>query len=114
MVLNRIWRRIVRACSLRDLPPGPPSRWPFSRPPHKMNRLWALALILLALIVPAEAQEFPEPTLYELVPADGSYPIARVCYTQEGICALPLYIPPGRPCECRRPDGTWVSGVCTH
>jgi hypothetical protein len=37
-----------------------------------------------------------------------------VCYTDEGICALPLTIPPGRPCQCRRADGTWVSGVCTH
>lgn len=69
---------------------------------------------VLALASPATPQELPEPTLYELVPADGSYPIARVCYTDEGICALPLTIPPGRPCACRRADGTWVSGVCTH
>jgi hypothetical protein len=79
-----------------------------------MTRVWALLLVLAALVLPASAQECPEPTLYELLPADGSYPIARVCSTDEGICALPLYIPPGRPCSCRRPDRTWVSGVCTH
>jgi hypothetical protein len=79
-----------------------------------MTRLWALLLVVVALTVPAEGQEFPEPVLYELLPADVPYPIARVCSTSEGICALPLYIPPGRPCACRRADGSWVSGVCTH
>ena len=81
------------------------------------RRLGALALTLVVVATPATGQDdpdFPPPTFYELLPADGSYPIARVCYTDEGICALPLTIPPGRPCECRRPDGTWVSGVCTH
>jgi len=79
-----------------------------------MTRLWALLLVVVVLTVPAAGQEFPEPVLYELLPADGSYPIARVCYTSEGICALPLYVPPGQPCACRRADGSWVSGVCTH
>gem|GEM_PF-1799126 len=80
--------------------------------------LGILAVTLVAVATPAtgqdDDQEFPQPTFYQLLPANGSYPIARVCYTDEGICALPLTIPPGRPCECRRPDGTWVSGVCTH
>ena len=81
--------------------------------------LGILAVTLLAVATPAtgqddDDQEYPPPTLYQLLPANGSYPIARVCYTDEGICALPLTIPPGQPCECRRPDGSWVSGVCTH
>ena len=75
-----------------------------------MNRLWALALLLLALIVPAEAQEFPEPTLYELVPADGSYPIARVCYTQEGICAPPSSFRPADPVSAADPTGRGCPG----
>lgn len=74
----------------------------------------ALTVTALARVAAGQEQELPEPTLYELVPADGSYPMARVCYTDEGICALPLTIPPGRPCQCRRADGSWVSGVCTH
>jgi hypothetical protein len=74
----------------------------------------AVTLIVLASPATGQDQPLPEPALYELVPADGSYAIARVCYTDEGICALPLTIPPGRPCDCRRVDGSWVSGVCTH
>jgi hypothetical protein len=68
----------------------------------------------LALTVPAAAQQFPEPVLYQLLPVNYPYPLARVCYTRQGICALPTFIPPGRPCQCRRPDGEWVKGVCTH
>jgi len=79
-----------------------------------MARLRILLVVVLVLVVPAEGQDLPEPVGYELLPADGSYAIARVCYTSEGICALPLTIPPGQPCACRRPDGTWVQGVCTH
>lgn len=83
------------------------------------RHLGILALTLAAVATPATGQDdddqaLPEPTLYELLPANRTYRIARVCYTDEGICALPLTIPPGQPCECRRPDGTWVSGVCTH
>ena len=73
-----------------------------------------VAIIVLAGSAAGQDQPLPEPALYELVPADGTYAIARVCYTSEGICALPLTIAPGRPCECRRADGSWVSGVCTH
>jgi hypothetical protein len=79
-----------------------------------MKRLLLPALLGLALTVPAAAQQFPEPVLYELLPVHYPYPLARVCYTSQGICALPTFIPPGRPCECRRPDGVWVKGVCTH
>ena len=79
-----------------------------------MKRLLLPALLGLALTVPAAAQQFPEPVLYELLPVSYPYPLARVCYTSQGICALPTFITPGRPCECRRPDGEWVKGVCTH
>ena len=76
--------------------------------------LLVLATVVLASPADGQDQSLPEPALYELVPASGTYAIARVCYTDEGICALPLTIAPGRPCECRRADGSWVSGVCTH
>lgn len=79
-----------------------------------MFRISILALLAVTLTVPATAQQTSEPTLYELLPADGTYAMGRVCSTSEGICALPLFIPPGRQCECRRPNGSWVSGVCTH
>ena len=90
-----------------SLPPGASSV-------RALHRVSVLALLAVILALPATAQQIPEPTLYELLPAGHPYPIARVCSTNEGICALPLFIPPGRPCECRRPDGSWVSGVCTH
>jgi hypothetical protein len=79
-----------------------------------LRRVSLFVLLAVTLALPATAQQTPEPTLYELLPAGHPYPIARVCSTSEGICALPLFIPPGRQCECRRPDGSWVSGVCTH
>ena len=79
-----------------------------------MKGLLLPALLGLALTVPATAQQFPEPVIYELLPINYPYPLARVCYTSQGICALPTFIPPGRPCQCRRPDGQWVKGVCTH
>ena len=79
-----------------------------------MKRLLLPALLGLALTVPVTAQQFPEPVLYELLPINYPYPLARVCYTSQGICALPTFIPPGRPCQCRLPDGEWVKGVCTH
>jgi len=79
-----------------------------------MRRLLLLALLGTALDLPATAQQFPEPVLYEMLPANYPYPIARVCYTDQGICSIPIFIAPGTPCECRRPDGEWVKGVCTH
>jgi len=79
-----------------------------------VRRVSILAVLAVTLALPATAQQAAEPTIYELLPAGHDYPIMRVCSTSEGICALPLFIPPGRQCECRRPDGSWVSGVCTH
>ena len=79
-----------------------------------MRRLLLSALLGTALALPATAQQFPEPVLYEMLPADYPYPILRICYTSERICSIPFYIAPGTPCECRRPDGQWVNGVCTH
>lgn len=79
-----------------------------------MRLLGILAVAVVALASAADGQEQPAPPLYELLPAGGSYSMARVCYTDEGICALPLTVPPGEPCQCRRTDGSWVSGVCTH
>ena len=68
----------------------------------------------MAPAVPFALAQDKAPELYELLPADREYPIARVCSTDEGLCALPLYHVPGAPCACKRSDGTWVSGVCTH
>jgi hypothetical protein len=79
-----------------------------------MRHFLLLDLLGAAVTVPATAQQIPEPPLYEMLPADYKYPIARICYTSEGICSIPVYIAPGTPCECRRSDGEWVKGVCTH
>lgn len=79
-----------------------------------MRPLLLFVVLGLTLTLPAGAQQFPEPVLYELLPADYPYPIARICYTGEGICSIPTFIAPGTPCECRRANGTWVKGVCTH
>jgi hypothetical protein len=65
-------------------------------------------------VVPAVAQQFPEVPLYELLPSSYPYPLARVCYTQAGICDVPTYVFPGAPCSCQRADGVWISGVVTH
>jgi hypothetical protein len=100
--------------------PGPSPWWddtmPFvTRASRRSLRGVSIVMLLAATqALPATAQQTPEPVLYELLPADRDYPIARVCSTSEGICALPLFIPPGRQCECRREDGSWVSGICTH
>ena len=72
--------------------------------------------LVLGASTPAGAQEQPleAPPFFELLPLGRDYPIARVCSTGEGICALPLTHPPGEPCSCRRADGVMVPGVCTH
>jgi hypothetical protein len=72
-----------------------------------------LFFMVLGVSTPAATQE-QAPPLYELLPPGRDYPIARVCSTDQGICALPLTHPPGEPCSCRRADGVMVSGVCTH
>ena len=68
----------------------------------------------ITAVVPAAAQQFPEVPLYELLPSNYPYPLARVCYTQAGICDVPTYVFPGAPCACQRADGVWISGVVTH
>jgi len=77
-------------------------------------RFAAAALIGAALSVPATAQRFPEPHLYQLLPPDYPYPLIRVCSTPEGICLIPFTVFPGAPCQCQRADGVWVPGVCTR
>ena len=82
----------------------------------------AVGLLLVAsLTVPATAapevevaQQLPEPPFYALLPHDYPYPLIRVCSTPQGICAVPVSVVPGQPCQCRRPDGIWVQGVCVH
>ena len=84
------------------------------------SRRWLLVSIAIAIslsttaVVPAVAQQFPEVPLYELLPSNYPYPLARVCYTQAGICDVPTYVFPGAPCACQRADGVWISGVVTH
>jgi hypothetical protein len=71
-------------------------------------------LLSITSVVPAVAQQFPEVPLYELLPPNYPYPLARVCYTQAGICDVPTYVFPGAPCACQGADGVWISGVVTH
>jgi hypothetical protein len=87
----------------------------------QLTRLrWLLSSVAISIslsitaVVPAVAQQFPEVTLYELLPSNYPYPLARVCYTQAGICDVPTYVFPGAPCACQRADGVWISGVVTH
>ena len=89
--------------------------------PVQLTRLrWLLSSIAIFIslsttaVVPAAAQQFPEVPLYELLPSNYPYPLARVCYTQAGICDVPTYVFPGAPCACQRADGVWISGVVTH
>jgi hypothetical protein len=74
----------------------------------------AVVLVGVALCTPSAAQRFPEPPFFDLLPADWPYPLIRVCSTPEGICAIPFTVQPGTPCSCRRPDDTWVNGVCVR
>ena len=73
-------------------------------------------LVVFAIVGAASASDpqWPEVPLYELLPSDYPYPLARVCYTQAGICDVPTYVFPGAPCACQRADGVWISGVVTH
>jgi hypothetical protein len=85
-----------------------------------VGRRWLLISIAIAVslsmagAVRAADQQFPQVPLYELLPANYPYPLARVCYVQVGICDVPTYVFPGAPCSCRRADGVWISGVVTH
>ena len=74
----------------------------------------AVIVMLLLTAGLAAAQDTDPPPLFKLLPADRTYPIARVCSTSEGLCALPLTHPPGEPCSCVRADGSSVAGICTH
>lgn len=87
----------------------------------RLTRLrWLLISIAISIslsitaVVPAATQQFPEVPLYKLLPPNYPYPLARVCYTQAGICDVPTYVFPGAPCACQRADGVWISGVITH
>ena len=74
----------------------------------------SIALLVGALVVPATGQEVPAPPFYYLLPADYPYSLIRVCSTQWGICAIPVTVQPGTPCQCLASNGAWVPGVCTH
>jgi len=95
-------------------PKGQERRWVVA------GRRWLLIAIAIAVslsiagAVPAADQQFPQVPLYELLPTNYPYPLARVCYVQVGICDVPTYVFPGAPCSCRRADGVWISGVVTH
>ena len=84
------------------------------------GRRWLLISIAVCVslsiagAVPAADQQSPQVPLFELLPANYPYPLARVCYVQVGICDVPTYVFPGAPCSCRRADGVWISGVVTH
>jgi hypothetical protein len=78
------------------------------------RKIVLVGALAIAGSAPVVAQQFPEVPLYELLPPNYPYPLARVCYTQAGICDIPTYVFPGTPCACRRPDGSWVSGASTH
>ena len=79
-----------------------------------LRRAVSMTLLAVALVVPASGQELPAPRFYQLLPPDYPYPLIRVCATQWGICAIPVTVRPGTPCQCVAANGTWVPGVCTH
>ena len=53
-------------------------------------------LLAVAGSVPAVARPFPEVRLYELLPSDYPYPLARVCYTHLCGSGSALRVPPRR------------------
>ena len=81
--------------------------------PHSL-RVAAAAILILALVVPVAAQQYPSPPFYQLLPPDYPYPLIRVCSTQWGICAIPVGIQPGTPCSCLAAYGGWLPGVCVR
>ena len=72
------------------------------------------AILMVALVVPVAAQQYPSPPFYQLLPPDYPYPLIRVCSTQWGICAIPAGIVPGTPCSCLAAYGGWLPGVCVR
>ena len=81
--------------------------------PHSL-RVAAAAILILALVVPVTAQQYPSPPFYQLLPPYYPYPLIRVCSTQWGICAIPVGIQPGTPCSCLAAYGAWLPGVCVR
>ena len=77
-------------------------------------RVAAAAILIVALVVPVAAQQYPSPPFYQLLPPDYPYPLIRVCSTQWGICAIPAGIAPGTPCSCLAAYGAWLPGVCVR
>lgn len=77
-------------------------------------RVAVVAILIVALVVPVAAQQYPSPPFYQLLPPDYPYPLIRVCSTQWGICAIPAGIPPGTPCSCLAAYGGWLPGVCVR
>ena len=77
-------------------------------------RVAAAAILIVALVVPVAAQQYPSPPFYQLLPPDYPYPLIRVCSTQWGICAIPAGIVPGTPCSCLAAYGGWLPGVCVR
>jgi hypothetical protein len=88
-------------------------RWMVAGPRRLLISIAIAVSLSVAGAVPADEQ-FPQVPLYELLPVNYPYPLARVCYVQVGICDVPTYVFPGTPCSCRRADGAWISGVVTH
>ncbi len=81
---------------------------------HVLTGAASIALLVVALVVPATGQQVPAPPFYHLLPADYRYSLIRVCSTRWGICVIPVTVQPGTPCQCLAPNGAWVPGVCTH
>jgi hypothetical protein len=74
----------------------------------------SISLLAVACVVPASGQEVSAPRFYQLLPPDYPYPLIRVCSTPWGLCAIPVTVQPGTPCQCLAANGTWVPGICTH
>ena len=77
-----------------------------------MRARFILAVVLAAAVVTgASAQPIPAPPFYQLLPFDYPHSLIRACSTQWGICAIPVTIVPGAPCQCRAANGQWLPGL---
>ena len=78
------------------------------------TRLVLVALLLVALITPAAAQQCPDtpPAFYQLLPPNYPCLLVRTCATDYGVCAIPFTVQPGTPCACRAANGAWIPGGC--